>query len=121
MLNNLKSLKSIIAFLKRENNSIVYFGNDIDISWVTKRCQEDVGDVNLAKVLKDMILEYKNLYGIEEKEILMFHRDFQLKGWKKEVGDCTAYLLEINPQLRIYFFCGSNKVCKDVKFLYKRE
>ena len=118
LFNNFKSL-----FTSNEVNkdsSHVFFGNDSDIVWETKRLSEKP-DLNLAKVLKEDILEYHKHYGILEDEILEYHRTFHLKGWKKDEGSCTQYLIEINPQLRIYFFCDSKRICRRVIFLYKKE
>lgn len=117
---NINNFKSLLSSTKGDKN-IIYFGNDVDISYTVQRCKEDVGDENLCKVLKELILEYLNNYGILEDEILEFHKTFQLKGWKKDEGSCTQYLLEINPVFRIYFFCDSNRICRRVKFLVKRE
>lgn len=119
---NINNFKALLSSLKGEDTKgIVYFGNDTDISYTTNRCKEDVGDINLCKVLKEFILEYFNNYGILENEILEYHKVFHLKGWKKEEGSCTQYLLEINPVFRIYFFCDSNRICRRIRFLYKRE
>lgn len=118
-LNNFKSLFTSKES-KEVNKNHVFFGNDPDIAWFTKRLSEKP-DIELAKVFKEDLISYFENYGILKDEILEYHKIFQLKGWKKEEGDCTQYLIEINPQLRIYFFCGSQGICRRVKFLYKRE
>lgn len=118
--NSFKSLETETTPVSREKYPSVSFGTDSDICWETNRLTEKP-DENLAKVLKEDILEYFKNYGILEDEILEYHNTFQLKGWKKEEGSCTQYLLEINPVFRIYFFCDSQRICRRVRFLYKRE
>lgn len=125
MLNNIsnffKSFKTLeTGVVSRDKHPSVAFGTDADICWETNRLIQKP-DENLARVLKEDILEYHKNYGILEDEILEYRETFQLKGWKKEEGSCTQYLLQINPIFRIYFFCDSQRVCRRVKFLYKRE
>lgn len=119
---NLKSFKTLFTSNKEVNkdDSHVFFGNDADICWETNRLSQKP-DENLAKVLKEDILEYYKNYGIFEDEILEYHRIFHLKGWKRDQGTCTEYLIEVNPVFRIYFSCDSQRICRRVKFLYKRE
>ena len=120
LFNNFKSL--FISNNKEVNidSSRVFFGNDADIVWETNRLSQKP-DENLAKVLKEDILEYHKHYGILEDEILEYHKIFHLKGWKRDQGTCTEYLIEVNPVFRIYFFCDSQRICRRIKFLYKRE
>lgn len=119
---NINNFKSLLSSLKGEElKSIVYFGNDVDIAYTTNRCKEDVGDINLCKVLKELILEYHENYGILENEILEYHKTFHLKGWKAENNYGRHYLIEVNPTLRVYFKCNFKGICRTVKFLVKRE
>lgn len=119
--NFFKSFKSLETTpVSRDKHPSVAFWTDDDICWETNRLTQKP-DENLAKVLKEDILEYHKNYGILEDEILEYRETFHLKGWKKEEGSCTQYLLEINPVFRIYFACDSQRICRRVKFLYKRE
>ena len=119
---NLNNFKSLFTSSKEVNkdSSHVFFGNDPDIAWFTKRLSEKP-DIELAKVFKEDLISYLKNYGIFKDEILEYHKIFHLKGWKRDQDTCTEYLIEVNPQLRIYFFCGSKGICRRVKFLYKRE
>lgn len=118
--NFFNSFKPLDTPVSREKYPSVSFGTDSDICWETNRLTEKP-DENLAKVLKEDILAYLDNFGILEDEILEYRETFHLKGWKKEDGACTQYLLEVNPCFRIYFFCDSRRICRRVKFLYKRE
>lgn len=120
---NLKTFKNLFNSSKEVSSlekGHVFFGNDLDISWFTKRLSEKP-DVELAKVFKEDILEYFENFGILEDEIIQYACIFHLKGWKRDQGPCMEYLIEVNPKLRIYFFCDSKRICRRVRFLYKRE
>ena len=119
---NLNNFKSLFTSTNKEDkdSSHVFFGNDPDIAWFTKRLSEKP-DIELAKVFKEDLISYLENYGILEDEILEYHKIFHLKGWKKDEGSCTQYLIEVNPVFRIYFFCDSQRICRRVRFLYKRE
>lgn len=119
LINNFKSLFTSKE-VNKDDRCHVFFGNDSDIAWFTKRLSEKP-DIELAKVFKGDVMSYFENFGILEDDIVEYACLFHLKGWKRDQATCTEYLIEINPQLRIYFFCGSQGICRRVRFLYKKE